>query len=107
MQKQMKAGSLGNRCIALIIDGFISGILCFGCLFYSCWKDGIRNGQSFGKGMMGLKVVKMNGESAKVFDSCLRNICMLPPIGWICCFFNNEGRHFGDLVAGTMVVEDS
>ena len=107
MQKQMKAGSLGNRCIALIVDGIIGGILCCGCLLYPLWKDGIRGGHSFGKGMFGLKVVKMSGEDAKVFDSCLRNFCMLPPCGWIFCFFNHEGRHLGDLIAGTMVVEDS
>lgn len=91
-----------NRCIGFIIDWILGFIPC-----YFFWRDAIRDGQSFGKAAMGLRVVKVNGGSPGCIDSCLRNFCMLPPCGWICILFNDEKRHLGDLIAGTMVIEDS
>ena len=101
------AGCSMNRCIAYIIDYIISipcSIIC-----YPLWKDCYHEGRSIGKGAMGLRVVKMNGSSPACIDSCLRNICMTFPcgLGCLCVFMNPESRHMGDLIAGTMVVEDS
>jgi len=94
-----KAAPCGDRCIALIVDGICS------CLpTYTCWKDGIRDGQSFGKGMMGLRVVKMQtGQPATIMDSCLRNCCNLCPI--LLCVTAGH-RHVGDMIAGTIVIKD-
>ncbi len=91
-----------NRCIGYFIDGILSIIP-----FYCLWRDAIRDGQSFGKAAMGLRVVKVGGGAPGCLDSCLRNFCMLAPCGWICILFNDEKRHLGDLIAGTMVIEDS
>ncbi len=89
-----------DRCVAYIIDYIIVGI----CFLYFCFKDGIRDGRSIGKGMMGLSVVKFDtGQPATIMDSCLRNCCNLcPPVLLI-----TEGkRHVGDYIAGTIVIKD-
>ena len=88
-----------DRCIASRVDG------CFNCLpCYGLWKDGIRDGQSFGKGMMGLRVVNFTtGNPASVMDSCLRNCCSLcPPL----LLVTKGRRRFGDMIAGTIVIKD-
>jgi uncharacterized RDD family membrane protein YckC len=93
----------GSRCVAAIVDSFLNFIPCYGC-----WKDGIRDGQSFGKGLMGLRVIKVHSDSgATCSDSCLRNctnaIC---PIGYCLIFVSDKNQHLGDNIAGTMVIED-
>jgi uncharacterized RDD family membrane protein YckC len=91
-----------DRCIASIIDSIISGCLILVC--YPFWKDGIRDGQSFGKGMMGLRVVNFTtGNPASVMDSCLRNFCSCcPPL----LLITKGRRRFGDMIAGTIVIKD-
>jgi uncharacterized RDD family membrane protein YckC len=89
-----------DRCIAYLVDDFLSIIPCY-CL----WKDGIRDGQSIGKGLMGLRVVKFStGQPATITDSCLRNFCS-------CCvpllLITSGRRRFGDYVAGTIVIKDA
>ena len=94
-----KSAPLVSRCIASLIDG------CFNCLpCYCLWKDGIRDGQSFGKGMMGLRVVKFSsGQPATISDSCIRNFCELcPPV--LC--ITSGRRRVGDMIAGTIVITD-
>ncbi|MHA1967141.1 MAG: RDD family protein [Candidatus Hodarchaeales archaeon] len=88
-----------DRCVAYIIDDFLSIIP-----FYFCFKDGIRDGQSIGKGLMGLRVVKFDtGEPAQVMDSCLRNCCdCCPPL----LLITAGHRHVGDYIAGTIVIKD-
>lgn len=89
-----------DRCIASFIDGIFMEIPCY-CL----WKDGIRDGRSIGKGLMGLRVVKFStGQPATITDSCLRNCLQCCPL----LLLVTEGkRRFGDLVAGTIVIKDS
>jgi len=94
-----KSAPLISRCIASLIDGVFNCLPCYGL-----WKDGIRDGQSFGKGMMGLRVVKFSsGQPATIMDSCLRNFCSCcPPL----CLITSGRRRFGDMVAGTIVIKD-
>ncbi len=94
-----KPAPLCDRCVAYIIDDFLSCIP-----FYFCFKDGIRDGRSFGKGLMGLRVVKYGTrQGATVRDSCIRNCCNL----CVCLLcITSERRHFGDYLAGTVVVKD-
>jgi len=105
--KLRPAGCSMNRCIAFIIDVIVAipgSIIC-----YPFWRDCYHDGHSVGKGAMGLKTVKMDGSVPQCGDSCLRNLCMTFPcgIGCLCVLFNPERRHLGDLIAGTMVIEDS
>jgi len=88
-----------DRCVAYIIDDILSCIP-----FYFCIKDGIRDGRSIGKGMMGLRVVKFGtGQPATIVDSCLRNCCGICP----CLLLITPGRRrFGDYIGGTIVIKD-
>ena len=88
-----------DRCVAYIVDYILSCIP-----LYFCIKDGIRDGQSIGKGMMGLRVVKFDtGQPATIMDSCLRNCCGLcPPVALITA----GNRRVGDYIAGTIVIKD-
>ena len=52
----MKA-PLTDRCVALLLDNCIDQ---FFCGIYGCFKDGIRDGQSLGKGVMNLRVIDYN-----------------------------------------------
>lgn len=98
-----RVAPLCERCLAYMIDGCLSSCG-LGCLCYPIWKDGIRDGRSFGKGMMGLRVVKYTtGNSPTIIDSCLRTCCN-------CCVcslcITPQQRHIGDYIADTIVIKD-
>ena len=94
-----KQAPCADRCVAYLIDDILSCIP-----FYFCIKDGIRDGQSIGKGMMGLRVVKLStSQPATIVDSCLRNCCGICPI---LLLVTSGRRRFGDLIAGTIVIKD-
>jgi hypothetical protein len=103
---------IADRCVAALIDSFITDILifvCVGCI-YPIIKDGIRDGQSFGKGMLNLRVVDYNtGMPANMGQSCIRN-CMCGWLDGMCCylvmFLSEDGRRIGDHLAGTIVILD-
>ena len=64
--RSMKA-PVTDRFVALLVDGFIDQFLCG---IYGCFKDGIRDGQSLGKGLMNLRVIDYNhGISATIGQS--------------------------------------
>jgi uncharacterized RDD family membrane protein YckC len=108
----MKA-PIGERCIAFFVD---SGIFCVVNVFcyigtvYTCLKDGIREGQSIGKGLMGLRVVDFQtGMPATIGQSLIRN-CLCGWLDGCCCYLpaliDQDGRRIGDQVAGTVVILD-
>ena len=95
-----KTAPCTDRCIASLVDDVFNIIPC-----YFLWKDGIRDGQSFGKGMMGLRVVKFStGQPATITDSCLRNCLSCCPL---LLLITSGRRRFGDYVAGTIVIKDA
>ncbi|MFX0052740.1 MAG: hypothetical protein ACFE8U_15790 [Candidatus Hermodarchaeota archaeon] len=102
-RSRTRTAPLLDRCIAYLIDGFLTGCG-LGLILYPCWKDGIRGGRSFGKGLMGLRVVKHGTRrGATVTDSCIRNCCNL----CVCLLcVTSERRHFGDYIGGTVVIKD-
>lgn len=129
-----KAG-IGSRLLAAIVDGLIGGLsllpgaiimsinnlefiggflmLLGGCwsIFYGYCKDGFANGQSYGKRMNGLMVVKLsNNEPCGKGLSILRVLpFMIPYIGGlveiIMTLVMDRGRRLGDRLAGTQVIE--
>lgn len=95
-----------ERCVALIIDDFINQI----CCIYGIFKDGIRDGQSIGKGIMNMRVIDFQtGEPATIGQSCIRN-CLCGWLDGCCCylyaFIDQDGRRIGDHIAGTVVILD-
>lgn len=81
---------------------------------YAFIKDGLGNGQSLGKRVMGLKVVKVeNGGKCTIALSALRALVgtligFLPCIGYfiepIMVIATDDGRRLADRAAGTMVI---
>ncbi|MHA1115869.1 MAG: RDD family protein [Candidatus Heimdallarchaeaceae archaeon] len=111
---QIKA-SLGNRCLAYLIDSIIwSLISSFTGGLGACavpFKDSIpEEGKSFGKQAMHIRVVDFNtGKPMTVGQGFVRN-CLgnLVTLGFdifvpIC---TSDGRRVGDYLAGTIVIED-
>lgn len=111
--------TLGDRCFALFIDNCISySISVVSCLIlciplgyaYDCIKDGIREGRSFGKGGMHLRVVDFRtGRPATIGQSMIRNcLCGSCDSSTCYCFaiMDSNGRRIGDKIAGTVVIKD-
>jgi hypothetical protein len=102
----MKA-PLGDRCVAYLVDSFISQ---FTCGIYGCFKDGIRDGQSIGKGLMNLRVVDYRtGLPATIGQSFVRN-CLCSCLDGCTCYCamltSDDGRRLSDQAAGTIVILD-
>ena len=81
------------------------------CIFpflYTLLADGLEGGQSYGKRMVGIRVVSMQtGEPCSFGQSFIRNLLLmiLGPIDWI-FIFGQRHQRLGDKAAGTIVVVD-
>ncbi len=93
---------------------FVALILYLIPLTYAFIKDGLGNGQSWGKKAMGIRIIKV-----KDFSKCTKStsairglvsmlVSMIPLVGWIIepimVLTTSDGRRLADKVAGTMVV---
>ena len=116
--------TLGERFAGQTIDGFVAyGGLFLGtyitshlgitsapavvlCLLYLLFADGIGNGQSVGKKLLGIAVVdRATGAPTGHLASFIRNVFMVfGALDWIFIF---GGRHqrLGDKAAGTSVIK--
>lgn len=72
----------------------------------------ILNGQTPGKRLIGLRVIKENGYPLSALDSIIRNIVRVIDffpfaygVGVIAMFANARAKRLGDLAAGTIVVQ--
>ena len=70
-------------------------------------------GRTFGKKLMGIRVIQENGHSITLLSSFIRNLIRiidsLPTayfLGIIMIFFHSKHKRLGDLVAGTIVVHE-
>lgn len=142
-EEAKKAGQL-DRVIAKAIDFIIVGALLeiipvagyFAGLVYLLISDGVNDGRSLGKWLIGLKVVITGSDPAVpcgLKQSILRNLLfgvayiifgllrVIPLIGWILAaavfavvvffewiimFGSEDGGRFGDEIAKTMVIEE-
>lgn len=93
--------------------GALGGILVF-ALFWGYYMvfEVTTNGQSFGKRVLGLRVIKEGGYPIGFADSAIRNLVrivdFLPVfygVGLICMLINRNWLRLGDLAAGTLVIK--
>ena len=92
-----------------------AGVLAFATYWgYFVYGEVFRNGRTWGKRRMGLRVVRDDGSRVGVLDSVIRNVLrlvdMLPGnylIGMGCVIFSRRNKRLGDMAAGTVVVRDS
>ena len=117
---------LGTRLVALFIDGIILGILTglifgstdevawvisfvttlgYNWFFWTRW-----NGQTPGKRLMGIRIIKTDGSEITGVDALIRATgyyvnTMALSIGWLWALFDEQKRGWHDLFAGTIVVK--
>jgi uncharacterized RDD family membrane protein YckC len=95
------------------VTSVVSWLILVPVLTYTMWCEPLFNGRSFGKLIMGLKVVKTNGTPAGLGDFASRWIlrifegeaglftCLSLPVAII----SGKGQRIGDMVADTMVIK--
>ncbi|MDY7230855.1 RDD family protein [Hyalangium rubrum] len=71
------------------------------------------NGQTLGKRLVGIRVVRADGSPVGVYESAVRNLLravdflpLLYATGCISMLFTQQHRRLGDLVAGTLLVRE-
>ena len=83
-------------------------LACLFAFFYTLLADGMEGGQSYGKRLVGIRVVSMQtGAPCSFGQSFIRNLLLmiLGPIDWI-FIFGDRRQRLGDKAAGTIVVID-
>jgi uncharacterized RDD family membrane protein YckC len=90
------------------ISVLLSGLWVFWTAFEVAW-----NGQSPGKRLVRIRVVKADGSPTTLFSSAVRNLLRLIdfmplcyPVGLITMLIDRQHRRLGDLLAGTVLVRD-
>jgi uncharacterized RDD family membrane protein YckC len=138
-----KVADLGSRCIALFIDTLVQIVIYVSLLigasylrvdferladwmlalviliafllfvFYFVLLETVTHGQSVGKRIMRLRVIRADGQPLTLIDSVLRNLLRLVDffpgsyaIGVIVMFISGDAKRLGDLAAQTIVVRE-
>lgn len=92
----------------------ILGLLSFAIFWgYYIFFEMLWNGQSLGKRLVGLRVIRLDGTPVTLAESVIRNLVRLIDflpfgygIGVVTMFINSQARRLGDLAAGSLVVHD-
>lgn len=94
---------------ALYFVGIMVVMLTFGSFCYYFLSEFLMRGQTIGKRVLGLRVVKANGFALDSLSLLLRNIFRfvdhLPPL-WVIPVLSARTQRMGDMVAGTLVVRE-
>jgi uncharacterized RDD family membrane protein YckC len=112
------AGGLFGRLETGLVPHWVvvAGILVFFALQWGYFTlfEAFYNGQTPGKRLLAIRVIKEGGYPASFLDVALRNLVrtvdFLPAaygIGVIAIFFSSRHQRLGDIVAGTLVVRQS
>ena len=99
---------LSSLARTLILVAIFFGLWVYWTLLEVMW-----NGQTPGKRLVRIRVVKSDGSPVTVFSSAVRNLLrvvdFLPtcyPVGLITMLIDKRHRRLGDLLAGTVLVRD-
>lgn len=105
------SAGLGGGGVALLLWFVISFVV---IAFYDIFFEVFRSGQTPGKRMNGLRVVRVEGHPVTFLSSAVRNILrpidFLPSaylLGAIVILSTHKNQRVGDVVAGTLVVRTS
>src|SRR5271156_4545441 len=100
----------------IAVKWFIAAVVLFYFLLYWGYYslfEAFRNGQTPGKRLLKIRVIKDSGRQITLFEALARNLLrvidMLPSfylVGVISMLCNREQKRLGDLVAGTIVVHE-
>lgn len=112
--KDYPKAPIGKRALAYILDGIFTFLLSLlliipGVVYYFI-KDGLKNGQSWGNRVMGLRVVNLEtGKPCTKLQSVLRALFMVvSPINLIevvMVIFESKGQRLADMIMHTNVLE--
>lgn len=103
------AGALVRRYAGWLMAGVVA--LLFGIVWsYFTLFEGLRNGQTPGKRMLGIRTIRDTGHGITVAEAAARNL-LLPVdlvgmVGLLLIALHPKGKRLGDFVAGTVVVRD-
>ncbi len=111
---------LANQLTVIELPSAINDALAIGVIIvlfiiqfgYFMFFEIILNGQTPGKHLFGLRVVKDNGAPFAPLDAVIRNLVRIIDffpfaygIGLVAMFFNARAKRLGDFAAGTLVVK--
>ncbi len=89
----------------------IQAVISLPILFYALWQEVFFEGQTIGKKIMKIKVIKIDGYQASFSDYVIRwmfrIIEVTPPlsfVGLIAMMVNQKTQRLGDLAAGTAII---
>ena len=123
---EAQLADLGTRLVAIFVDGIILSILtglifgttgdvawlisfvttlAYNWFFWTRW-----NGQTPGKRLLGIRVIKTDGSKITSTDALIRATgyfvnSMFLMLGWIWALFDEQKRGWHDMFAGTVVVK--
>jgi uncharacterized RDD family membrane protein YckC len=123
--QQYELADVGTRLVAIIIDGFVLGLITgllaivfrepgavggfiVGVLYNGYfWTQ--NNGQTPGKRIMGIRVVRVDGQPIDFATAIIRYVgyyinTFVFGIGWLWALFNDKSQGWHDLLASTYVV---
>jgi uncharacterized RDD family membrane protein YckC len=105
--------SLGYQSLATWVAAAL--ILFAFLLYYGYFAafEALWGGQTPGKRVVGLRVISVTGQPITAFDALLRNLLRIVDqmpgiyaVGVLSIFFTSRNQRLGDLVAGTVVVQE-
>lgn len=106
-------GGLGGTDGA-ILGGLLGMFVGFiAVLFYFFVLEGVWDGQTVGKRLLGIKVVKEDGSECDIGTSFVRNLLRIIDglfyylIGFLAMAFTDNRQRIGDLLAGSVVVREA
>lgn len=106
--------TLGNpdvqRLIGYVVIAFATLLVFLGWWGYFVLFELLWGGQTPGKRLMGLRVVRAGGQPVGIVASLIRNLLrpvdVWLPAGAVVMLFERSSRRLGDLAAGTLVVRE-